>query len=103
MVSQDGTVYKTENYSTVTWNVNWMYNKSAIGILLLDDLDMNEPSPEMVESLIRVIGEELFPIYTQLSYVKVRGHREFKLVHKSCPGKNVDMKAIRVAIRDRYR
>ncbi len=94
-VTRLGHIYKLENMTTITWNVNALYNKRALGILLFDDLDLNHPTDLELGSLRDLVLYEIMPILPWITPARVLGHREFKLVHKTCPGKNMDMAAFR--------
>lgn len=102
MIDSRGNIYKTEDFTTVTWHVNALYNKGALGVLLLDDLDVHVPTQEMLQALEWLVLEYIPSILPHIKYTGIKGHREFTGVHKSCPGKNITLRPLRLKYLAKY-
>ncbi len=69
------------------------HNTNSLGICLMGNFDKKNPSKIQMNKLVLFI-KDLLKKYN-LSPEKVLGHREFKGVTKSCPGKFVNMEELR--------
>jgi N-acetylmuramoyl-L-alanine amidase len=91
VVTQDGTVYKTQNLTTVSYHAG-KANRYSVGICLIGNYDKQVPPAKQIESLLALIGE--LRAVLKVPVKRVIGHREVP-AQKSCPGLAVDMDEIR--------
>lgn len=83
VITEDGTVCKTNNQSTLSYHAGAGQNKAHLGVCLLGNFEMQEPTPEQVVSLRLLLKE----IKKALPGRYVKGHRDIHAT--ACPGKNL--------------
>lgn len=96
VIAKDGTVYKTNNASTVSYHAKGA-NLKSLGVCLIGNFDREHPGDVQMDALVELL-HELMKAYG-ISPDNVIGHREVPGTQKSCPGANFDMDALRARLR----
>jgi hypothetical protein len=103
-ISQDGTVYRCNDYADWTWHAGWI-NRWALGVTMaFRGLKGTIPPVLQYQAMIRHVTK--LALYLGVQPKKIRGHREipgfFKIFGKgskkymtTCPGLGIDLKAMR--------
>lgn len=91
-IAKDGTVYKTQNATTISYQAKGA-NTHGLGVCMVGNFDVTTPTPQQWQSLWDLL-KELCRAY-KVTAENVIGHREVPGTHKSCPGHRVDMDMIR--------
>lgn len=97
VIARDGTVYKTNKASTVSYHASG-YNARSIGVCLVGNFDQERPPAEQMEALVELVRGLMAAFAVPVE--RVIGHREVPGTRKSCPGRNVDMDALRAKLRE---
>jgi N-acetylmuramoyl-L-alanine amidase len=94
-IEENGEIIKGRGYSVGAHA--YSYNEKSIGICLAGNFDIHNPSIEQLKSLSKLC---IFLLYQfNLSTTHILGHRELKVVTKSCPCKNFNIGQFRESIK----
>jgi len=92
VIQKDGTIYQTNNDTTLSYHCKG-YNQISLGICLVGDFDKQQPTEAQHTSLKELLVY-LLKKYG-LSTSDIIGHRETPAAHKTCPGICVNLNQIR--------
>lgn len=81
VIAKDGTVYKTNALSTVSYHARGA-NLTSVGICLVGDFNRDEPTAEQLAALRELIA--LLKDY--FASARVIYHRDVPTSHTTCPG-----------------
>ena len=73
------------------------YNFKSIGVCLIGNFNKTFPSEKQMNSLVTIIKQ--VTSHHKISVENILGHGELPNGKKSCPGKNIDMDEVRLAVR----
>ena len=73
------------------------HNRNSLGICLIGNFDKEFPTKKQLKKLIKFL-KKLSKKYN-IKNKNIVGHREFKGVTKTCPGKNIDLNKIRKTLK----
>lgn len=98
VIGKDGTVWKTNRASTISYHAG-NANGHSLGVCLVGNFDREQPTQaqwlalvELLNGLMQAFG---------ISADRVVGHREVPGTRKSCPGRNISMDALRRQLQGR--
>jgi N-acetylmuramoyl-L-alanine amidase len=97
VITKDGTIYKTNNDSTVSWHAGPTANRDSIGICLVGWFDKGMPPEPQWKATIELV-KHIRKAYN-IPVSGVIGHREVPKTSKSCPGWAIDLNALRSQVR----
>lgn len=94
LVYPDGTVLQTLDDSANSWH-NGYNNTHALGVCMVGNFEKTEPTEIQLRNMLLLVAA-LKALYPSVKYLM--GHREYKKA-TLCPGANVDMNALRAAVK----
>jgi N-acetylmuramoyl-L-alanine amidase len=94
VIGQDGAIFKCQPATSITWHAKGA-NGHGLGICLVGNFDTQKPTEKQLAALVWLCRTCL-QAYPTIRHIL--GHREVPGTKKSCPGKNVDMDALRETI-----
>ncbi len=83
-IEPDGKIYQVNTLDQIAWHTIGA-NEYSIGIELNGNFEVEEPSPEQLDSLKWLIEY----LKQELGELTILGHKQFKGNATSCPGKNL--------------
>ncbi|MCR4424677.1 MAG: peptidoglycan recognition protein family protein [Firmicutes bacterium] len=98
VIASDGTVYKTNYATTVSWHAGSSANWDSIGACMIGDFTKHEVPQVQLASTLELV-QELMRAYS-IPVSGVVGHSEVPEAATLCPGDAVDMRAIRLTLRE---
>jgi len=92
VITKKGEIYQTNHIKTISYHATG-YNTNGIGICMVGNFDIENPSKEQYSALVGLINylKDQYDIEVK----NVLGHRETPNAHKSCPGIKFDMDKLR--------
>lgn len=97
VVGRDGTVYRCQEDSTISYHAAGA-NKDSLGVCMVGNFDNYEPSMQQLRAAMDLL-QWLCGKYG-LGIKAVIGHREVPGTKKSCPGKRINMDKLRALLQD---
>jgi len=95
VIMPDGFTYKTNNITTVSFHVK-DNNPVAVGICLVGNFDIANPTQEQYNSL----AELCRLLLQEYPWLKIKGHKDLQ-EQRTCPGKNFDFLYLHTLLRNR--
>lgn len=92
VIGKDGAVHLTNHETAISYHAAGV-NTNSIGICLVGHFDQEKPTQAQISALVELCRD----IKGRLGITRIIGHREVP-APKSCPGKNLDMDALRAEV-----
>lgn len=91
VIDKQGRVYKTNHADVISYHASGI-NSISLGVCLVGNFDVEQPPAAQWQALVGLL-KDLMAAYGVKPH-NVIGHREVP-APKSCPGRNIDMDALR--------
>ncbi len=91
VIQKNGEVFQTNDLERISYHTTGQ-NANSIGICLTGNFDVEQPTPQQMNSLKALI----INLESQLGNLYVHGHNEFS--SKTCPGNNFDLQPLKMAV-----
>lgn len=95
MIAPDGTRFKTNYDSTISYHAGAECNVKTIGIALIGNFDRHRLTVDQKFALLEEL--ELYGVAYRVEFSEVVGHRS--CMSTRCPGKHLDMDLVRASYR----
>ena len=96
IINKNGRITKGRNTKYIGAHVKG-HNRNSLGICIIGNFDKEKPTEKQIKKLLKFLKR--LSKKHNIENKNILGHREFKGVTKTCPGKNIDLKLIRKNIK----